>query len=139
MTGSGRFTMMLLSRNFPPQLELASKHDLPLFLHSRNCHSDFVSLLKAHGKPLRGVVHSHSGTAEEALELISLGFYIGINGCSLKTQENVDGVKRLPLDRVMVESDAPWCQIRPSHASYPILDEFLKRPEYSHLRVQSPS
>ncbi|TKA54255.1 hypothetical protein B0A53_03346 [Rhodotorula sp. CCFEE 5036] len=126
-------------RNFPPQLELASKHDLPLFLHSRNCHEDFAALLKAHGKPLRGVVHSHSGTAEEALELISLGFYIGVNGCSLKTQENVDAIKRLPLDKVMVESDAPWCQIRPSHASYPILTEFLQRPEYQHLKASCPS
>ncbi|BGP55409.1 hypothetical protein JCM8202v2_003012 [Rhodotorula sphaerocarpa] len=119
---------------FPPQLELASKHDLPLFLHSRNCHEDFVSALKSHGKPLRGVVHSHTGTAEEALDLISLGFYIGVNGCSLKTQENLDAVKALPLDRLMIESDAPWCQIRPSHASHPLLDEFLKRPDYSHLR-----
>ncbi|GAA6022840.1 hypothetical protein JCM8202_003736 [Rhodotorula sphaerocarpa] len=121
-------------RCFPPQLELASKHDLPLFLHSRNCHEDFVSALKSHGKPLRGVVHSHTGTAEEALDLISLGFYIGVNGCSLKTQENLDAVKALPLDRLMIESDAPWCQIRPSHASHPLLDEFLKRPDYSHLR-----
>lgn len=47
----------------------------------------------------------------------------------------MDAIKRLPLDKVMIESDAPWCQIRPSHASYPILTEFLKRPEYQHLKA----
>ncbi|GAA5999054.1 3'-5'-exodeoxyribonuclease [Rhodotorula paludigena] len=121
-------------RGFPPQLELASKHNLPLFLHSRACHPDFVALLKAHGKPLRGVVHSHSGTAEEALELISMGFYIGLNGCSLKTAENLEGVKRLPLDRLLIESDCPWCEIRPSHASHALLADLSADPANQHLK-----
>lgn len=65
-------------RHFPPQLELASEHDLPLFLHSRAAHDDMVRLIKAHDKPLRGVVHSHSGSLQEALDMIELGFFIGI-------------------------------------------------------------
>lgn len=65
-------------RHFPPQLELASRFDLPLFLHSRAAHRDFVDIVKAHGKPLRGVVHSHSESLEQALECIELGFFIGI-------------------------------------------------------------
>jgi TatD DNase family protein len=65
-------------RYFPIQLELATRFDLPLFLHSRAAHSDLVQALKAHPHPLRGVVHSHSGTLEEALEYIDLGFFVGI-------------------------------------------------------------
>ncbi|GAA5910734.1 hypothetical protein JCM6882_002064 [Rhodosporidiobolus microsporus] len=121
-------------KNFPPQLELASKHDLPLFLHSRAAHDDFVSLLKAHGKPLQGVVHSHTGTAEEALELIEMGFYIGINGCSLKTQENLDCVARLPLSHLLIETDSPWCELRPSHASSAHLSSLYTDLAYSHLK-----
>ncbi|GAA5824274.1 hypothetical protein JCM11251_001592 [Rhodosporidiobolus azoricus] len=121
-------------RNFPPQLELASRHDLPLFLHSRAAHADFVALLKAHDKPLRGVVHSHTGTAEEALELIKMGFFIGINGCSLKTQENLDCVRQLPLSHLMVETDAPWCSISTTAASFPFLSSLSTNPSYAHLK-----
>jgi TatD DNase family protein len=62
--------------SFPPQLELAHKFNLPLFLHSRNCHQDFIKILKNHvnnrsdsdsSKLIRGVVHSFTGTESEAL------------------------------------------------------------------------
>ena len=110
-------TECLYYRSFPPQLALATKHDLPLFLHSRNCHADFISILRSHSSPIRGVVHSFTGTLEEALELIDFGLFIGINGCSLKTAENLSVVEQLPLESLMIESDCPWCEIRPSHAS----------------------
>ncbi|GAA6056706.1 hypothetical protein JCM3770_006476 [Rhodotorula araucariae] len=121
---------------FPPQLELASKHDVPLFLHSRACHPDFIAALRVHGKPLRGVVHSHSGTAEEALELIDAGFYIGLNGCSLKTPENLDCVRRLPLDRIMLESDCPWCTIGASYAAHALLGDLINDPAHADAKAR---
>ncbi|KAI1269947.1 hypothetical protein F5Y18DRAFT_422911 [Xylariaceae sp. FL1019] len=96
----------------------------PLFLHSRAAHSDFVSLLKSKFGPKLeklergGVVHSFTGTAEEMKELADLGLYIGTNGCSFKTEENCDVVKQIPLDRLMLETDGPWCEIRPTHAGW---------------------
>ncbi|KAK0565256.1 hypothetical protein OC861_003869 [Tilletia horrida] len=128
---------------FDLQLSLAARLKLPLFLHSRSSREEFKAAVEPHLPALRealaaddapalppvvetgsekklarlGVVHSFTGTGEEAAELIAMGFFIGINGCSLKTDENLAVVKTLPLDRLMLETDAPWCDIRQTHAS----------------------
>lgn len=50
-------------------------------------------------------------------ELVEMGFDIGINGCSLKNEENIAVVRAVPMDRLQLETDGPWCEMRPSHAS----------------------
>ncbi len=117
--------------SFAAQLKIAASMEpqLPLFLHSRAAAADFARLMKdAFGPRLEklqrgGVVHSFTGSLEEMRELLDLGLYIGINGCSLKTEENCAVVKELPLDRLMLETDGPWCEVRPSHAGWQYLIE----------------
>ncbi|XP_018577768.1 putative deoxyribonuclease TATDN1 isoform X2 [Anoplophora glabripennis] len=100
---------------FEYQLELSKTLQFPLFLHCRNAADDLYNILvKFSG--LKGVVHSFDGTIDEARRFIDLGYYIGLNGCSLKTQENLECVKNLPSDKILIETDCPWCEIRPSHA-----------------------
>ncbi|EQC34069.1 TatD DNase [Saprolegnia diclina VS20] len=104
---------------FTRQFELARATKLPLFLHNRNTGSDFTDMIRRHRDDFTdGVVHSFTGSKEEAQALLDLGLYIGINGCSLKTAENLDVVKMIPSDQLMLETDAPWCDIRPTHAGY---------------------
>ncbi|KAL2867899.1 3'-5'-exodeoxyribonuclease [Aspergillus lucknowensis] len=109
---------------FEAQLDLAVEIQLPLFLHSRAASEDFESLLapRLEKLPKRGLVHSFTGTLEEMNRLVALGLDIGVNGCSLKTEENLEVVKALPLDRIQIETDGPWCEIRPSHASSKFLE-----------------
>ncbi|KAK1245214.1 hypothetical protein MKX08_004843 [Trichoderma sp. CBMAI-0020] len=123
--------------SFEAQLKVVAslQPQLPLFLHSRAAHRDFVDLLKgAFGEKLErlekgGVVHSFTGTIEEMKELMDLGLHIGVNGCSLKTEENLAMVKEVTLDRIMLETDGPWCEVRPSHAGYQYLIEKKPEPE----------
>ncbi|KAL8930139.1 MAG: hypothetical protein Q9208_000756 [Pyrenodesmia sp. 3 TL-2023] len=108
---------------FARQLDVAVELQLPLFLHSRAAHASFLTILRPHlpRLPRRGLVHSFTGSTAEMLELIDLGFHIGINGCSLKTDQNLHVVKQVPLHRLQLETDGPWCEIRPSHASMAVL------------------
>lgn len=74
-----------------------------------------------------GVVHSFTGTVEEMTELMDLGLYIGLNGCSFKSAENCDVVRAVRLDRLMIETDGPWCEVRPSHEGWKYLVEMERR------------
>ena len=104
---------------FAKQLDAAIEVNLPLFLHSRAAHEDFSKLLRERLErlPKRGVVHSFTGTDQEMLELVEMGFDIGINGCSMKTADNIEVVKKIPLERIQLETDGPWCEMRATHAS----------------------
>lgn len=104
---------------FEKQLDLVQKYKLPLFLHCRNSFEDFYAIIERNADKIRdvgGVVHSFDGSLEQAKKFIEFGFYIGINGCSLKTEEQLKTVAQIPLDRIMLETDCPWCSIRTSHA-----------------------
>lgn len=86
------------------------------FLHSRDSHRDFMDVLSDYN--INGVVHSFTGTVDESKEIIRKGLYIGINGCSIKNEENIEVVKELPLDRLLVETDSPYCKIRRSYSGF---------------------
>ncbi|KAF9282172.1 TatD DNase [Mortierella alpina] len=104
---------------FERQFDLAESTRLPMFLHNRNTGNDFGTLVSAHrSRFTNGVVHSFTGTLEEMQHYIDLGLYIGINGCSLKTEDNLQVAVKVPLDKLLLETDGPWCDIRPTHASF---------------------
>lgn len=104
---------------FEKQFELAEKYSLPIFFHDRNTNGDFLEMVtrNLHKVPRGGVVHSFTGTISEMLSYTSLGLYIGINGCSLKSEENLEVIRHIPLHFLLLETDAPWCAIKNTHAS----------------------
>ena len=93
---------------FERQLILANKLNLPVIVHDRESHEDTMNLLKKH-KP-RGVVHCFSGSVEMAKEVVKLGMYIGIGGAVTfkNAKKPVEVVEYLPLDRLLLETDAPY-------------------------------
>jgi len=105
-------------RYFKAQFELAEDANLPMFLHLRAAADDFLDIIHRHLDDFpAGVVHSFDGTASELGKILKINkLDIGLNGCSLKTEENLSVAKLVPVKRLHFETDAPWCEIRPSHA-----------------------
>ncbi|KAL4991303.1 hypothetical protein BDW68DRAFT_193181 [Aspergillus falconensis] len=100
-------------RAFRDQLSIAVELQLPLFLHVRDSCADFISIIEPFltDLPRRGLVHSFAGTKEEMLQLTDLGFDISVNGICFRTEEQLEMVKSIPLEKLQLETDAPWCEV----------------------------
>lgn len=99
-------------RAFEAQLELAAELRMPVFLHQRDGHAEFLRILDRYLDRLpAAVAHCFTGGAEELDAYLERGLYIGITGwiCDERRGEHLEGiVDRIPLDRIMVETDAPY-------------------------------
>lgn len=112
--------------SFKAHLELAIKHHKPLFLHQRDAHEDFMTVFEEvmtkHQLDWKDlppvVVHCFTGTAKELQHYVKVGFYVGITGFigikgrGDKLQKFL--ASKLPLKRLMIETDAPY--MKPSDA-----------------------
>jgi TatD DNase family protein len=97
---------------FEAQLAIAIDSGLPVFLHQRDAHREFLELLEPVASRLAGgVAHCFTGDAGMLREYLELGLYIGITGwiCDERRGGALrEAVAGLPLDRVMLETDAPY-------------------------------
>lgn len=95
---------------FDAQLSLAAAHGLPVIVHDREAHGDTVDILRAHKGRVIGVMHCFSGSYETARECLDLGFYMGFGGALTfkNAKRNVEVAARVPLDRLLIETDCPY-------------------------------
>ncbi len=92
------------------QLLLAEEYDIPVIIHDREAHGDIFEAVVLRHPKVRGVFHCYSGSAEMAKDLVRRGWYISFTG--VITYKNAPIVqasaKAVPLDRMLVETDAPY-------------------------------
>jgi TatD DNase family protein len=97
---------------FRAQLELAADCGLPVFLHQRDAHDDFLEILEpAIGRLTGGVAHCFTGDARALREYLDLGLHIGITGWICDERRGLalrQAAAEIPLDRLMIETDAPY-------------------------------
>jgi len=97
---------------FRSQLDIAADSGLPVFLHQRDAHDDFVDVLEpALPKISRAVAHCFTGEGESLREYLAMGLWIGITGwiCDERRGAHLqDIVAEIPDDRLLIETDAPY-------------------------------
>ena len=100
-------------RAFAEQLELAEAEKMPVIIHDREAHGDMYDILR-HYRP-EGVMHCFSGSVESAREALHLGLYIGLGGSvtAANAIKPLEVAKYVPLDRLVLETDAPYLIPRP--------------------------
>ena len=123
---------------FSAQINLAARLDLPLFVHDRESEGMVLDMLKgAHGEI---VIHCFTGTAAELRAYLDAGYYIGITGwiCDTRRGENLrQMVSSIPLDRLLLETDAPF--LRPHNLpstwlqDFELSNRYKRRCEPAHL------
>jgi TatD DNase family protein len=99
-------------RCFEAQLELAIELEMPVFLHERSAHDELVAILARHRARLpRAVVHCFTGSGDALARYLELDLHIGITGwiCDERRGTHLrELVRRIPSNRLMVETDAPF-------------------------------
>jgi TatD DNase family protein len=107
------------------QLDIALAHDKPVVIHAVRSTAQVIELLKSH-PGIRGMIHSFSGSYEQAKQLVDLGFHISLGGAI--TYNNAQRVRtvaaNLPLSSLLIETDAP---------DQPDADHFAQRNEPAYL------
>ncbi len=102
---------------FDRHLSLARRLDLPVVIHSRDCLRDVIDQLNSSRRPIRGVLHSFTGTWDEARILLDLGLDLSFAGMITFANKGLDALRevaaRVPLDRLLVETDSPYLSPHP--------------------------
>jgi TatD DNase family protein len=101
----------LQTKIFARFIQMARETELPLIVHDRDAHREIAELLRSEGEgKLRGVIHCFTGDYEAAKTFLDIGFYISFSG--IVTFKNADALRdvarKVPLDRLLVETDSPY-------------------------------
>lgn len=110
---------------FEAQLEIASTVSKPIYLHERDAFDTMKRCLAPYQSKVQGVIHCFTGDKTQLVQYLDMGLYVGITGWLLDERRNhelVAALEYLPLDRILLETDAPYLAPR----------NIRPRPKYNH-------
>ncbi|MCF6808610.1 TatD family hydrolase [Thiotrichales bacterium 19S9-12] len=127
-------------KRFITHLDVAKHTQKPVIVHTRAANSDTISILKNHAKDsVSGVLHCFTESYELAKAALDIGFYISFSGIvTFKNAEDLREVaKKIPLDRILVETDAPYLTPIPYRGkpNYPAYVYYVARFLAEHLNT----
>ena len=115
--------------SFRGHIRFAAETGKPLVIHGRESYGDLVRILREEGgEKIRAVVHCFSGTEEDALAFLDMGYFLSFGGPLTFPKNELlrDLFRRLPEERILLETDAPWLTPHPFRG---------KRNEPAHVRL----
>ncbi|UEG51208.1 TatD family hydrolase [Ferruginibacter lapsinanis] len=95
---------------FRKQIELSLEYQLPIVIHTRNAMAETIQVVNEYkSEKVRGIFHCFSGTYEDAVKIIELGFYLGIGGViTYKNAGLAEILEKIDLEHLVLETDAPY-------------------------------
>ena len=95
---------------FDRQMALAWEVGKPVVVHEREAHGDGMEIVRRWADRVTGVFHCFSGSAEMAVELVKLGWYVSFTGVVTfkNARRALEAIEAVPMDRIMIETDAPY-------------------------------
>jgi len=105
-------------KSFEKFIQLSNEIKLPLLVHSRNAEKDCIKILKEHNK--KAILHCFSGTIELAQKAISFGCLISVTTTLVNSLYRQKMVSELPLEKIVLETDAPYLSPFPNKRNEPI-------------------
>ncbi len=98
-------------------LDLAEALGRPVVIHARECEADLIDQLGRRNRPVSGVLHSFSGTLDDARAFLEIGLHISFAGMVTFSSKKLDGLREVaawvPADRLLVETDSPYLSPQP--------------------------
>lgn len=118
---------------FEQFFKISTKLKLPLIIHCREAHHDLIKILENFNKPrgtdAKGVMHCFSGSWDDALHYLNLNFLISFTGVITFAHYEGEVLKKVPLNKIMVETDCPYLTPEPyrGQRNEPTYVEFVAR------------
>ena len=122
---------------FDVQLSLAKQQNLPVIIHHRQSHDKIMPFLKKYQLNKAGIIHGFSGSYQQAIAYIDLGYKLGVGSTITysRAKKTINALKRLPLQSLVLETDAPSLPMSREVLSLNELDEPSNSPANSPVNI----